>query len=282
MLRSDIRSPRFGWFYADVRKRLELPFVTMTESVYSPGFEIPIHEHEGPWFGFLLQGAMFETCCNKTDRVEPLTLTFRIAGESHSDKAGDRGARGVVLDLKQSMFDSIALEFGLFKQSSKSSGGSLPALMLRIYNEFNTNDTVAPLCLQGLMFELMGEGHRTSIPRSPRPPQWLNQATDLFRARFREKLSLSAVASEIGTHPVHLAQTFRRFCHCSVGEYIRRLRIESACDQLLATGAPIAEIALGLGFCDQAHFCKTFKRITGLTPGQLRESLASSPRRLTQ
>src|SRR5262249_21915694 len=86
-------SPRFGSFYGQVGRRRALSFRTLTEVTHSPGFQVPIHPHEDPWFGFVLDGSLIETYCNRTAHVLPLNLMFRTAGESHSDKGGERGAR---------------------------------------------------------------------------------------------------------------------------------------------------------------------------------------------
>ena len=44
-------------------------------------------------------------------------------------------------------------------------------------------------------------------------------------------------------HPVHVAQTFRRFHQCTIGEYLRRVRIEYACRELAHTETPLSDIA---------------------------------------
>lgn len=268
--------PRYGWFYGEVQKRVELPFLTLTEVSYSPGFEVPVHRHENPWFGFVLEGTLIETYRNSTARVQPMSVMFRVAGENHSDRGGERGARSLVLDLKGPLFASLTQEFGVLKNSAEFCGGALPAIMFRIHKEFNANDSLVALSLQGLLFELIAESHRRIVPKSPRAPLWLEQAVELFRARFTEPLELSQVAAEVGIHPVHLARTFRKFSGSSIGEYIRRLRIESSYDQLLQTEIPIVQLAVQLGFCDQAHFCRTFKRITGMNPTDLRNSIGNS------
>src|SRR6267378_4097098 len=100
-LRMSSTIARYGWFYGEVRKRMELPFLTLTEVAYSPGFQVPIHRHADPWIGFVLEGALIETCCNRTENLQPFTVMFRAAGESHSDRGGDVGARSLILDLKR-------------------------------------------------------------------------------------------------------------------------------------------------------------------------------------
>jgi AraC family transcriptional regulator len=81
---------------------------------------------------------------------------------------------------------------------------------------------------------------------------------------------LKTIADSVAVHPVHLVRTFRRFYRSTVGEYLRRLRIEFASQQLAGTDTPLADIALASGFADQCHFTRTFKRLTGLTPARYR------------
>jgi AraC-like DNA-binding protein len=56
----------------------------------------------------------------------------------------------------------------------------------------------------------------------------------------------------------------------SAGEYVRQMRVASAQTRLRRTGDTILKIAMDLGFSDQAHFCKVFRRRTGFTPSAFR------------
>jgi AraC family transcriptional regulator len=73
-------------------------------------------------------------------------------------------------------------------------------------------------------------------------------------------------------HPVTLARAFRRSFGCTVGEYLRRLRIERATEQLAGGDTPLAEIALAAGFADQSHFSNVFRRRTGMSPSAFRRA----------
>lgn len=125
---------------------------------------------------------------------------------------------------------------------------------------------------------MIGEASRRSviIPGGQLPP-WLKQARDLLHDQFSESMSLARVAESVGVHPVYLASEFRRRFGSTVGEYVRRLRIEYACREISACSeAPLAQIALTAGFSSQSHFSKTFKRLTGMTPLEYRR-LCNNP-----
>ena len=96
------------------------------------------------------------------------------------------------------------------------------------------------------------------------------EATDFVRAHFTESLTSEAVAFAAGVHPSHLMRAFHQRHGCTVGEYVRRLRIEYACHLLTNSDIPLGQIALEVGFCDQGHFGRAFKADTGLSPGKFR------------
>jgi len=60
----------------------------------------------------------------------------------------------------------------------------------------------------------------------------------------------------------------RRVHRCTIGECIRRLRVERACRQLSSSDESLATIAANTGFSDQSHFSRTFKRLVGMTQAQ--------------
>jgi AraC family transcriptional regulator len=82
---------------------------------------------------------------------------------------------------------------------------------------------------------------------------------------------LEDVACIADVHPVHLARVFRRKYNCTIGEYVRRLRVEYARRRISASNDSLIEIAMTAGFTDQSHFARTFKNHLGVTPGEYRK-----------
>ncbi|MGI8972367.1 MAG: helix-turn-helix domain-containing protein [Dehalococcoidia bacterium] len=127
------------------------------------------------------------------------------------------------------------------------------------------------IALEGLTLEILAElsRHRVSAA-GRRPPAWLHRAKELFHDRFTKSLSLDEIAQAVGVHLTHLARVFRQHYHCTLGDYLRGLRIERARQELSASDAPLIEIATTAGYCDQSHFSTAFRRHTGVTPGEYR------------
>jgi AraC family transcriptional regulator len=133
-------------------------------------------------------------------------------------------------------------------------------------------DDLSPLVVEGLMLELIGEASRQFLRLSRPDPHWLQQARDLIHQQFHDGLTLSLIARSVGVHHTHLAREFRRRYRCTVGEYVRRLRVEFACRQLSSSDMPLSEIAQAAGFVDQSHFTRTFKIRTGMSPARYRST----------
>lgn len=135
-------------------------------------------------------------------------------------------------------------------------------------------DAAAPLAIEGLLLELVASASRMRDQNgSAGRPRWLDDARDRIHVELAARPSLTGLAQSVGVHPVTLARAFRRAFGCTVGEYVRRLRIERATRLLADTDLPLAKIALTEGFSDQSHFSNLFRRHTGLSPFQFRQAV---------
>jgi AraC family transcriptional regulator len=147
----------------------------------------------------------------------------------------------------------------------------MPVLTMRIYKEFRLMDSASALSIEALTLEVLAQATRRNLEGWPSPaPRWLREARDLIHEQFSQPVSLSSIAETVGVHPAHLAKTFRKHYHCTVGEYIRRLRLDYAVQELTRSNQSLAEIALAAGFYDQSHFTHAFKLHTGMTPAEVR------------
>jgi AraC family transcriptional regulator len=77
----------------------------------------------------------------------------------------------------------------------------------------------------------------------------------------------------VGVHPVYLASEFRKHFGCTIGEYVRKLRVEFACRRISESDSPLSDIAIAAGFSHQSHFSRTFKAVTGMTPAGYRTAV---------
>src|SRR5262249_10325142 len=154
---------------------------------------------------------------------------------------------GQVFDLEiEDRWLKHARDYGGVLDGPVQFTGGLPVwLVYKLHDEFRRADDASPLAMEGLALEILAEAGRGSgctadIGRL----LWLEQVRALLHANFAENLSLQEIAATVGIHPVHLARTFRAHHRCTIGEYVRQLRIEYACRELFRSDTPLAMIAL--------------------------------------
>jgi AraC family transcriptional regulator len=200
-----------------------------------------------------------------------MNLIYHPAGEDHADSFHDAGGR--IFHIEAGLrFWSLATEHGLrLNFPADFQGGPPQSLAVRMHREFQEMDEVSPLIMEGIALEMMAEVSRSSKKVTTyRAPAWLGRAHDLIQSRFTENLQLEEIARQVGVHPGHLVRVFREHRRCTIGEYVRHLRIQFACRMLTTSDAPLSEIAQASGFADQSHFSRTFRRHVGQTPAEYR------------
>lgn len=101
----------------------------------------------------------------------------------------------------------------------------------------------------------------------------LQQAIDYIHTHLDRDLSLGQIAEVINISPTYFASLFKRATGTSPHQYVIQQRVERARTMLSKTDLAIADIALQVGFSSQSHLTQQFKRLTGMTPKQVRPSL---------
>lgn len=272
-----------GQYFGQTVRRCSLNGLVLVESRYAPDTRIPAHVHDGAFFYFVLEGGVDESSGAGTRQVGPGGVVYHPAGEMHANHWRDTGGRCFHVELSAVWFERIGCRPDAFTGRALPAGGMASWLASRICAESRSGDTAAPLAIEGLTLALLAETARREpvVGSERRTPAWLVAARDLLEADLSVAVSLEEMAARVGVHPAHLARSFRRHYGASLGEYVRRRRIEVACAALSATEAPIADIALGAGFFDQSHFCRTFLRYTGLSPSAYRRLYRAGNSRTT-
>ena len=104
-------------------------------------------------------------------------------------------------------------------------------------------------------------------------PRAVTQAVDFIHDNYPSDLSLSDIAAAAHLSPFHLSRIFKKATGVTPHQYLLQVRVNSA-RSLLTAGAgdrSLAEVAAAVGFADQSHLTRHFKRMLGMTPKQLRQ-----------
>jgi AraC family transcriptional regulator len=265
-----------GTFFGQTQCGLDVSGLKFAESTYLAGSDIPMHVHANAFFYFVIDGLCEEVYGRKTRSCGPSTLVFHPPGAPHSNRWHGSDGRVLHIEISGARAESISEHTSILDSPAEFRSGPAPWLARRLYLEYHRTDGVSSLAMEGLALEILAEMSRRSDHDPFRtPPRWLFQTIELLRDRFSENLSLGEIARTVGIHPVHLARVFRKHYGCTLGDHVRRLRVEFACQQLATSDAPLISIAHAAGFSDQSHFNRTFKQSMRMTPGQFRENFRS-------
>lgn len=99
---------------------------------------------------------------------------------------------------------------------------------------------------------------------------YVRKALRYIADHYSEHLTISQVSEDVQLSSGYFSTLFSQVVGMSFREYLCNVRIEASKQLLLSTDYSLADIAVAVGFPDQSYYCKTFKRITGLTPGKFR------------
>ena len=108
---------------------------------------------------------------------------------------------------------------------------------------------------------------QTIAPCVAEQHQRLQRAAEYIEDQYASDLRLEDICAASSLSASYLIRAFRQRYHMTPHEYLLDRRIRRG-KTLLRDGLPIAQVAQDLGFADQAHFQRTFKRLVAATPGQ--------------
>lgn len=101
------------------------------------------------------------------------------------------------------------------------------------------------------------------------PKYKLRQVIDYIQAHLTLDLGLEELATVVQMSSHYFCQQFKQSTGMTPHQYVIRCRVERAKDLLLQGDLAIADIARSVGFFDQSHLTRHFKRLTGITPKTL-------------
>jgi len=101
------------------------------------------------------------------------------------------------------------------------------------------------------------------------PREKLVRAVEYIQAQLDADLTVSGIAQAVGMSRNHFTKLFKESTGQSPYQYVVEARVRKA-KELLTTGKfTISEVAHHVGFADQSHLTRHFKRVFGLPPQQL-------------
>ena len=248
------------------------PGLRYSEVVYDVGMSQPRHAHASPFFVLTLDGGYWEEVAGKVIECAPQTVVFHPGRIDHAITIVLSTAHCFMLELDE---HEIALRYQarLSPALFHTSGGPMASALQDLHDELRLRDDCSPLAIQGLLLQLLAGTSRSAAEIERGSQRTLTQISNLLRDRFRERLTIEDIATEVGVTPARASRIFRAAYRRTIAEEQRRLRIDFARHRMNDPDVSLATIADEAGFADQAHFSRAFKRVTGATPARYRRRI---------
>jgi AraC-like DNA-binding protein len=116
-----------------------------------------------------------------------------------------------------------------------------------------------------LLWQGYGAGRRAAEPAGG--GREVAVARDILHDRMVAPPSLGELAALVGTSRFALLRAFRTRYGLPPHAYLNQLRVRRA-QVLLDDGMPAAAVAVAVGFADQSHLSRHFRRLVGIAPGR--------------
>lgn len=267
-----------GEYFGGILRRIELSGSPLTLTAYPPGDCCPWHVHELPTLFVLLCGHHHSENGQRCFDQPPLTVAFHPTVGPHATFAGPAGMVGINLELTDEWLDRCQLrQSNLVIEYRLLDSVHIRLLALRLAAMSCGSAAPDAAAVETVAMELVSCLVRQNAPVQ-RAPQWIKRAEEFLREHAcTPGASLREVAADAGMHPVYCARAFRRALGCTVSTYIQALRLAEAGRLIMDRRCTLAEVALRVGFADQAHLTRMCSRQLGFTPGRLQRMRSGWP-----
>lgn len=262
-----------------VLRSLEAKTVKLTEHRYAARSDLERHCHGSSFLTIVLRGAYSEEIQRRSEECRPRSVRFLPAGETHANRYYT-DTLCLHLELSHDMLKELGEYANVRPAPGVVSSAAAAAIGARLYRELVSGDDLSALSVQALAVQLLIESCRNAEAPARVPP-WLSRVENAVRESFASKPTLPELAALAGVHVAHLCKEFHRHRGCTIGDFVRRLRVERAAELLSGTDLPISNIANSVGCFDQSHLCALFRKKIGVTPRTyrltFRETSATPP-----
>lgn len=222
-----------------------------------------MHHHENSHLSLVLRGGGVERRERSQFERLPGQVMFFHAGESHQCINKLFPARNLNLEIEHAFLcDNAVTESAIATAVARNP--DVKFVMLRMYKELLAGDGLTDTSIKMLLLNTFGPDPDAGARRA-RPP-WVDALRALLHDRWNEQLTLEDLSAAAGVHPVTVSKCFPKYFSCTLGGYMRKLKVEQSLRLIKASRLSLTDVAHECGFSDQSHFTRTFKRLTGFLP----------------
>lgn len=261
-----------GTYYGAINRKFNSNELLVSDAIYTLE-KVDWHYHENPYFTFILEGNLLEGSKKGIHHCAAGDLLFHNWQDPHYNRKPDGCTRGFHIELSPHWHWNEMAALHLLEGNMHIHLPEVRLLFHKLFWESFDRDNSSGLAMDSLLLHVFSLLHRDRIVSERKIPQWVYTLRDYLRANFSSELNLTTISHTVDLHPVYLCREFSRYFGVTMGDYIRKLKVENAVLLLREPTLSLTEIGYQSGFADQSHFIRCFKSLFGSTPGQYRNKI---------
>ena len=258
---------RYAEFLGNTSTQFQSELCAISLVNYSQPVTEEWHSHEALHLSLILQGGNREFRKKEDIEVNTGKIMMYREGVLHCNRHTEYPSKNLNIELKTKFLEQYQLNNDIF-ESPFIEHTDLFLGIINIYYELIINDSYNNSVIQESLMALFAKENTSSFR-----PNWMIQLRELIKDRWDEFIPLDELSLELQVHPVTISKYFRKYHQCTLGDYMRKIKIQRAIHFLLHTPKKITEIAFLCGFSDQSHMNRVFKAYIGFRPKDIRSLL---------
>jgi AraC-like DNA-binding protein len=139
----------------------------------------------------------------------------------------------------------------------------------------NPHRAEAGIALRALICAVLVEAMRQMLVPPTEPKEFVAAAIAYLRQHLHEPVGMADLVRHVGFSRARMFDMFKAQTGLTPNDYLQRMRIEKAQEQLRQTKLSVTEIGLAVGFSSAQYFSTVFARYTGVSPTRFRKGARS-------
>ena len=258
-----------GEYFGEVKQSINLNGLTLSKSNYAKDSSLPLHGHQNPYFCYVLNGSYSEHYNKKALVCLAGDVIFHQAEIEHSNDFNNDLSTCFNLEMSKTWLERVFESDVKMDSIIKTTDTAVQNTIIKLHTEFNNFDTLSPLMIEGLMIETLVLLFR-NYRKERFYPNYIRHVKQYIDDQYYNNPTLSELSTICKVSPEHLVRGFKSTFNITIGDYARQVKVKNSCNKLKLTNQKLAEIAFEMGFSDQSHFNRVFKKIMGVTPLEYR------------
>lgn len=236
------------------------------------------HYHDFYEFFVVISGGFLEVCNNENTVLVKKQMHVLRPGDVHQLHETGKCKKNILRNIAvrktyfekcikevgvsncEAIFDCFVLDDAMYMQFINKTNTLLQNSGNKVTGEFVFNSILTDVIIFGI---LQGEGNKSA-------PSWLTSAYRDIKLNRNYVLGIDKFFELTGKTQEHVTRTFKKYYNITPTEYINKLRLADAANQLMADDETVTNIALECGFNNISHFNKLFKEHYNLSPKDFR------------